>query len=37
MSLPSFSIYDAFKAVDEDNDGRFTKDDLLNIIQRSGF
>ena len=33
----SFSVYDAFKAVDANNDGRVTKDDLRRMIEgRSG-
>jgi Ca2+-binding EF-hand superfamily protein len=30
-------LFDAFKAVDENNDGKITKDELHRVIERSGF
>lgn len=37
ISRPGFSLYDAFKAVDENEDGRITKDELHRLLERSGF
>lgn len=36
-SRPSFNIYDAFKAIDENDDGKITKDEIESLIVRSGF
>lgn len=33
----SFNIYDAFKAVDADEDGKISKDELRFMIEKSGF
>lgn len=33
----SFNIYDAFKAVDSDNDGKINKYELKQIIDGNGF
>jgi Ca2+-binding EF-hand superfamily protein len=33
----SVSVYEAFKAVDQNNDGRITKDELRNMIEKGGF
>lgn len=37
ISRPGFSLFDAFKAVDENNDGKITKDELHRVIEKSGF
>jgi Ca2+-binding EF-hand superfamily protein len=37
FSRPSFSIHDAFRAIDENEDGKITKDELEAIILKSGF
>jgi Ca2+-binding EF-hand superfamily protein len=35
--LPTFSIYDAFDAVDSRGDGKITKDELRSMVERNGF
>jgi Ca2+-binding EF-hand superfamily protein len=40
MTRASFSIYDAFKAVDSNEDGKITRDELKGLIENnsvSGF
>jgi Ca2+-binding EF-hand superfamily protein len=36
-SRPSFNVFDAFKAVDSNNDGKITADELVKTFDRSGF
>jgi hypothetical protein len=36
-SRPSFSVYDAFKAVDRNDDGRISKDELRSMLEKGGF
>ncbi len=36
-SRPSFSVFDAFKAVDTNNDGKITADELASTLEKSGF
>ena len=36
-SRSGFSIYDAFKAVDENDDGKITKDELRKMLERGSF
>lgn len=36
-SSSSFNICDAFKAIDENEDGKITKEELENMFKKNGF